>query len=835
MNRTSINHSALVLSVAMATAWPLSPALADKGGTPHKDGVHPIFGLAAPSDGPFPSDRFSIADAAQNTCERVNLPMPADCVANKSTCIELGLVNQLDGFNNRPRIAIPFNGDIDLSTVKNENIFIVKLGDAVIDGAPDCLTAPAVNEDEVVPRPDAGWVVGIDQAAWDRETGTLYVEAAELLEQHTRYAVFVTRGVKDTSGEPIEIPKAFKKAIGDEDEAPVDPAIAVYEATLRRAVAQARFFGVKRHDIAVASVFTTLSVTAAIEKIRAATMATPPPAADFDIASEISASLFRRIEHGARAVFDLSKIGKITYNRHFCSVHEGKIPPSCPPNPSLPKFTDPDGNILSLSVPSNAILPLLRSIPGASPDPYAIKTLAFFRIQVPNYLQADATLVPFGTYSGTPKQFGTTDVYLELILPSGTPPDGGWPVVIWGYESSASGLNGSQMRVAAYFASQRIATLCWNPVGFGFGPASTVTVAQTGKPDLTFSFAGRSNDVDGDGNYDGDKTWLGVNERRILFDRDANRQTIADITQIIRAIEAGVDVDGVRLNPERVYYGGLSKGAVEGVLAAAVEPRFKAVALSSPNGFLEYQKVPEQRSAYLGLMLQQHVPSLINPPGTPVITQLGGVPVTAPSSADCAAPCTAFYNENMPDPGQPPLVNTIAGALEIQEYFERLEWLNANNAAGAFMEYLGTKSINPPARPVLIQMARGDRTTVNPNVAEGIRFGMLADRVTLYRHDLFVTAPSTVDRIKKLTPAEKLSLSEPHAFLVGTDTVAHPATPSVAALMKDIAHEAQDQIAAFFNSKDKIPIPIDPDGAGSLFETPAVLPNPMDFGFIFLP
>src|SRR5205823_9450494 len=53
MNRTSINHSALVFSVAMATAWPLSPAVADKGGTPHKDGVHPMFGLAAPSDGPF--------------------------------------------------------------------------------------------------------------------------------------------------------------------------------------------------------------------------------------------------------------------------------------------------------------------------------------------------------------------------------------------------------------------------------------------------------------------------------------------------------------------------------------------------------------------------------------------------------------------------------------------------------------------------------------------------------------------------------------------------------------------------------------------------------------
>ncbi len=238
MNRTLINHSALVLSVAMATAWPLSPAVADKGGTPHEDGVHPNFGLAVPSDGPFPSDRFTVEDPAQNTCERVNMPLP-DCAAESSTCIELGWVNQLDGFNTRPRIAIPFNGDIDLKTVKSENIFLVSLGDAMIDGAPGCFTAPADDEDdEVVPRPDAGWVVGIDQSVWDPLTHTLYVEAAELLEQHTRYAVFVTRGVKDTSGEPIEIPKAFKKAIGDDDEddAPVDPAIAAYEASLRRAV-----------------------------------------------------------------------------------------------------------------------------------------------------------------------------------------------------------------------------------------------------------------------------------------------------------------------------------------------------------------------------------------------------------------------------------------------------------------------------------------------------------------------------------------------------------------------------------------------------------------------
>jgi Bacterial virulence factor lipase N-terminal len=107
----------------------------------------------------------------------------------------------------------------------------------------------------------------------------VYVEAEKTLEQHTRYAVFVTRGVTDTNGEPLETAKAFNKAIGDDEEedTAADPALAAYEATLRRVFAQAHFFGVKRQDIAVASVFNTLSVTAALEKIRAHLMSTPPP------------------------------------------------------------------------------------------------------------------------------------------------------------------------------------------------------------------------------------------------------------------------------------------------------------------------------------------------------------------------------------------------------------------------------------------------------------------------------------------------------------------------------------------------------------------------------
>src|SRR5207244_7342247 len=128
-----------------------------------------------------------------------DLPTP-ESTTEPSAHMEVKLLNELDGFNTRPRIAIPFDGEIDLSTVNSDTIFLVSLGDSIIDGVPGCPSARVETDDEeTVPRPDAGAVVGIDQGVWDPTTNTLFVEAAETLEQHTRYVVFVTRGVKDTT------------------------------------------------------------------------------------------------------------------------------------------------------------------------------------------------------------------------------------------------------------------------------------------------------------------------------------------------------------------------------------------------------------------------------------------------------------------------------------------------------------------------------------------------------------------------------------------------------------------------------------------------------------
>src|SRR5919201_5684488 len=77
------------------------------------------FGLDDPAHGPFPADRFTVEDGAQNTCQRINLPRDCSVTSDRvaSDCLETGILNQLDGFNIRPRLAIPFSGDIDLSSV----------------------------------------------------------------------------------------------------------------------------------------------------------------------------------------------------------------------------------------------------------------------------------------------------------------------------------------------------------------------------------------------------------------------------------------------------------------------------------------------------------------------------------------------------------------------------------------------------------------------------------------------------------------------------------------------------------------------------------------------
>ena len=201
----------------------------------------------------FPSDRFTVVDFSQNTLVRVHLPRP-DCTAQPVACEDVDVLNTLDGFNPEPRLTIPFSGAIDVASATSDTIFLVSLGSTLGGGS-------------------SGHKVGIDQIVWDPASLTLHAESDELLEPHTRYALIVTSGVRDALGHPIA-------GGGFEDEA-------------REALARTR---AHHHDRAVAAtVFTTLSTTSVLEKIRDQVKAGAVQPVDFRIGTG-----------GERAVFPFS-------------------------------------------------------------------------------------------------------------------------------------------------------------------------------------------------------------------------------------------------------------------------------------------------------------------------------------------------------------------------------------------------------------------------------------------------------------------------------------------------------------------------------------------------
>ena len=189
------------------------------------------FDLDRPDRGPFPSDRFTVADASQLTNRRINLPLP-EATSRPSDYADVSVINTLDGFNLQPRLSVSFSGPIDVTTVNSTTVFLVKLGDTTS------------------PEDSGGQIVGINQTVWDVATNTLHVESDELLDQHTRYALIVTRGVKDTDGKPVAPGEAFERFRHDLNFGQThDPALKEYRKDLLSALKAARQAGVDRKSV----------------------------------------------------------------------------------------------------------------------------------------------------------------------------------------------------------------------------------------------------------------------------------------------------------------------------------------------------------------------------------------------------------------------------------------------------------------------------------------------------------------------------------------------------------------------------------------------------------
>jgi hypothetical protein len=695
--------------------------------------VVPIFDLRTTATAPFPSNRFTVSDSTNLTRLRVNLPKP-DCVQKPVECTDIDVLNTLDGFNLQPRIRVPFSGPIDAASINSSSVFLVRLFDAA---TPDF--KPPVT-------------IGINQIVIDSATNTLYAEANETLEQHTTYLLVVTNSVRDSTGVALStaqfsnylssVSATSASAITTEGTVGATSAIDAYDTTDAAAAAygSAMLDGVSRSGVSStrivsASIFTTQSVTAHLEKIRGRIKATVPLPAVFTLGPS-----------GARTVYPAATIKTINVSRQTRATPSFVVEPMA--------------------------LPLLAVVPNS------VGTLAVGRYGSPIYQNSGQYIPNVGTLSGTPAVQRTEQVYFNLALPAGTKPAGGWPVAIYGIGFGSN--KDSLVVFASVLASKGIASIGVNLVGHGGGNLGTMTVARTDGTSVTMPAGGRSFDQNGDGIIGTTEGTDAIAPRTLVGARDTLRQSVIDLMQLTRVIETGgIDVNGdgaSELDGTRIYYFGISYGGIYGSMLLALEPSISAGVPNVGGGSVSevarqgaFRTIP---AAYLKTR------NLLNLTST-------------------AAPLLGF-NENMPLRNEAVRINTVPGAIAIQDYFDRWEWASMSGDALGYMRHIRKAPLaGVAAKSVIIQFAKGDRVVPNPTTTALLRAGALTDRTTYFRNDLAVAANPLVPK-------------DPHTLLAG---LGNPATLA-------FAKAAQTQIATFFAS-DGVTF-VDPDGALTMFETPIV-------------
>jgi hypothetical protein len=648
----------LCISLALSCAL-LSPlaALADP---PSSASVRVKFDLNDPATSPFPSDRYTVREWSNQTFRRVNLPTP-DCALRVSDCQDIAVINTLDGFSTQPRMTVPFTGAIDPASVTSDTVYLLNLGDVQ--------TANGL-----------GTRVGINQRMWDPATNTLVFEPDELLQEHTRYALIITDGVRDAAGQPIQ----RAKMDDDDDNGFRGRGSEEYQRDLRDAMRAHRGLG----RAAAASVFTTQTSTGDLAKIMRQIKATTPAPASFMLGTAGGAAV--------RSVFSLANVSGIQFSRQVGTT---------------PTFQIGD-------LPTQA----LGIVAGA------IGQIAYGTFSSPSYQTAGQYIPAMATgRSGRPQVQGSKDLVFQLFVPAGVKPAGGWPVAIFGHGFTDS-MYGAPWTVGSVFASQGIATLAINVVGHGGGALGTLSVLRTGDTPVSVPAGGRGIDQDGNGVIDSTEGVNAAPPRAIIGSRDGLRQTVVDLMQLVRQVEVGIDIDGdgkPDLNAQRIYYAGQSFGGIYGTKLLGIEPNIQAGVPNVPGGSITEVARTGVFRFLTAIALATRAPQLLNLAPTP------GVPV----------PFNLNFNENIPLRNLPLVVNNVPGATAIAQVLDRFEWVQQSGNPVLYAPLIRKAPLpGSAAKPVIVQFAKGDVTVPNPSSSAILRAGALQDRATYFRNDLAYAA-----------------------------------------------------------------------------------------------
>ena len=411
-----------------------------------------------------------------------------------------------------------------------------------------------------------------------------------------------------------------------------------------------------------------------------------------------------------------------------------------------------------------------------------VDRIAFGTFESPNYLNAQQSIDPVSTATDPGPGRGPHQIYFHALLPSQGKPASGYPVIIYGHGLGDSQWGGPSA-VAPIMALSGFAIVSINAVGHGYGPESTVVMGLRNGQQVQLPSGGRSI-PDSSGAiapYGGCiLVEIGVGLR------DCLRQTAIDLMQLVRVIKSGVDLDGdgtVDLDPSRIYYVGQSLGSLYGTLLTALEPDLPVVTLNVGGGsVVDIARWSPAYQSLIKLALASRRPSLLNAGN-------------------------ASYNENYVLRDQPAKVNDVPGAIDIQDYFERVDWASATGDPLAYAPLLrASPFVGLPEKKILFLFGIGDQTVPNPAESALVRAANMRESTWIFRNDLARAANPSL-------PAD------PHAYLTNI------LSGGIAA---SIALATQGQIAGFFASNGtKIS---DPNSPGlNYFEVPIKLPETLGF------
>ncbi len=526
-----------------------------------------------------------------------------------------------------------------------------------------------------------GTVTTVNQVIYDPATFTAYAQPNDFFDQHRQYALLVTDSIHDPLGNPVQPDPNFQACV----QAPANDYCTALGTTLGNVAVVAA-----PANVIAASTFTTMTATSWLEKARDLSPALPPQV--MSTAPSVKASTITGVTLHAQV-----GVGPVQFQDFPTTIPAGFF--------------------------------------------NGVDRIVFNSFQSPNFLNAQQyiPITPTGISLAPP---GTNTILVHTYVPSSAMPAAGYPVIIFGHGFGENSFE-SPTVVAPAFAKAGFAVMAINVVGHGYGPQTTIQVISSGGARVSVPAGGRGVDLNGDGQIsDFEGCFVGLPAP--VGVRDCLRQTVADLIQLERVIRGGAlleNASGVRLDPSRIYYAGLSLGAIYGAMLHAVDENILVAALTSGGGSIvdisRWTQLPLLHDLARDLFAAR-VPSLLNEPND--------------------------FDDSYVLRNQPVKVNNVPGAIDLQNDFAVIEWLGTGGDPLSYATHLTLSPLpNVPAKQALFLFAEGDQTIPNPQESALIRAaGMLSSSI-VYRYDL---AAPAAKKLGFILPAD------PHTFLVDVTTTA---------------------------------------------------------------